>query len=178
MWLKRDENEGRYLYSFTDNGLTIINCKGETKFKLSVDTIKFEDSDLTMAIVSFNEDGALVLADCTFGKKGVYQIATEKDKLLGAWKVSGASWNGSLSFYQGGNFSLSWWTLVSNGRYSLKGNNLVMTAKQSSGWSRDGDLGSENVNLSNINYFSWVGHKFYRQKYAQPKNLGMLFAKK
>ena len=171
--MKRDENEGRYLYSFTDNAFTIINCKGETKFKLSVDTIKFEDTDLTMAIVSFNEDGALVLADCTFGKKGVYQIATEKDKLLGAWKVSGVSWNGSCSFYQGGNFSYK----STKGRYSLKGNNLVMTGKQSSGWARNWE-DSENANLSNINYFSWVGQKFYRQKYAQPKNLGMLFAKK
>ena len=173
LWLKRDENEGHYLYSFTDNAFTIINCKGETKFKLSVDTIKFEDTDLTMAIVSFNEDGALVLADCTFGKKGVYQIATEKDKLLGAWKVSGVSWNGSCSFYQGGNFSYK----STKGRYSLKGNNLVMTGKQSSGWARNWE-DSENANLSNINYFSWVGQKFYRQKYAQPKNLGMLFAKK
>ena len=69
------------------------------------------------------------------------------------------------------------YTGVSKGRYSLKGNNLVMTGKQSSGWARNWE-DSENANLSNINYFSWVGQKFYRQKYAQPKNLGMLFAKK
>ncbi len=164
LWLKKDENKGYYLYSFTDNALSIINCKGKTKFKLSVDTIKFEDTELTMAIVSFTEDGNLILTDCKSDKKGVYQIATKKDKLLGSWSVKGGF---SVSFYQGGSCSVTQGWSTKNVRYSFRGNNLEI----------DGPP-AYSVNLSTTDYFSFGQAQFYRNKYAHPKNLDMLFAKK
>lgn len=158
LWLKKDENKGYYLYSFNDNALSIINCKGESKFKLSVDTIKFEDTDSTMAIVSFTEDGNLILTDCKSGKKGVYQPASEKDKLLGNWK----GFSEFISFYPGGNcyVSTDWGAYKKHGKYSFIDNNLEI----------DGPP-SYRVNFSNIDYFSWGQIQFYRNKYAHPKNL-------
>lgn len=164
LWLKKDENKGYYLYSFSNDALTIINCKGETNFKLSADTIKFEDTELTMAIVSFTEDGNLILTDCKSDKNGVYQIVSEKDKLLGNWSVKGGL---SVSFYQGGSCTVTQGWSTKNAKYSLKGNNLEI----------DGPP-AYSVNLSNTDYFSWGQAQFYRNKYAHPKNLDILFAKK
>lgn len=176
LWLKKDEKKGYYLYSFNDGALTMLNCKGETKFNFSVDTIKFQDNDLTMAIASFNKNGDLVLTDCKSKKKGIYQISTEKDKILGSWKVSG-TWNGSFSFYQGGTCNLFMNRPGgSRGRYSFKGNNIIMSGKQYAGWERDWEY-SDNFNLSNINYFSYGETQFSRNRLPQPKILDILFTK-
>ena len=176
LWLKKDEKKGFYIYSFTDNALTMINCKGETKFNFSVDTIKFEDNNLTMAIASFNKDGDLVLTDCKSKKKGIYQIATEKDKLLGDWNLSG-KWTGRFTFYKGGTFTLfDRYTGVSRGRYSLKGNKIEMSGKQYESWTRDWVF-SENFNLSKSNYFSYGGSQFSRNILPQHKILDILFTK-
>ena len=164
LWLKKDENKGYYLYSFIGNALSIINCKSETKFKLSVDTIKFEDTELTMAIVSFTEDGNLILTDSKSDKKGVYVIASEKDKLLGSRSVKGGI---SVSFYQGGSCSVTQGWSTKNAKYSFKVNNLEI----------DG-LPAYRVNLSKTDYFSFGHAQFYRNKYTHPKNLAILFAKK
>jgi hypothetical protein len=117
-----------------------------------------------MAIVSFTEDGNLILTDCKSDKNGVYQIASEKDKLLGNWSVKGGV---SVSFYQGGSCSVKQGRSTQNAKYSFRNNNLEI----------DGPP-AYRVNLSNTDYFSFGQAQFYRNKYAHPTNLDILFAKK
>lgn len=163
LWIKKNEKNGYYLYSFNDNSLSIMNCRGLTKFDISADTIKFGDAELTKAIVSFSEEGNLILKDCESDNIGVYEIASKKDKLLGSWSVTGGI---SVVFYQGGSCSVTQRRNTQNARYTLNGNNLEIAGPP-----------AYSVNLSNSDYFSFGMARFSRNKLSYPKNLDILFTK-
>lgn len=165
LWLKTDEDKGFYLYSFTDEGLSIINCKNNSKFKISLDTITFEDAESTKAIVSFTENGNLILTDCKTAKKGTYQISTTKDKFLGSWTVHGYPAN--VSFLKGGKCVVSQGSQSLGTTYSFNGNSLDIKG-----------VGAYSVNLSKLDYFAFGAISFTRNKSAQPKKLDFLCNKK
>lgn len=161
LWSKKDENKGYSLYSFDQSSLSILNCRGESKFTLSVDTLKFEDADATMATVRFTDDGNMILTDCKSAKSGEYQKGNEKDKLLGSWSVEGGI---SVSFYKGGSCAVTQRGTTSNTSYSLNGNNLSI----------DGPPAYK-ISLANPDRFSFGQANFHRNKSAQPKTLDFLF---
>lgn len=162
LWLKKDDTKSIYLYSFSDRALTMYNCMGKIKFTIVADTLIFEDGALTRAIVNFTDAGQLVLTNPETDRHGTYEIASEKDKLLGDWTVDGGL---SVTFYPGGTCSVGNYYTTKNGHYNFKDNFMEI----------DGPPAAK-VSFINPLLFTWGKAKFHRNKRPKQNNMEILFS--
>ena len=161
-WVNKNEKKGYHLYNFEKTALVIMNCRGEGKYQIYGDTLIFEDTEKTKALISTPSDNELVLTDCKTSKKCTLNLSTEeKDKLLGSWSVKGGF---SVAFYPSGSCTVKEGWSTSNTKYSLNNSSLNI----------DG-AGNYKISLAKNDFFMWGQAQFSRNKSNFPKNISVIF---
>ena len=170
IWLKKKDEKNYHLYSFSDSSLSLINCKGFVNYSLVVDTIKFSNESSTMAIVSFNENGDLLLKEIKTGEQGLYKVAKDQDKFIGNW--TGQLENLKINLFKldlnpGGKGLLTDGNGTTSCSYSYIKKNLALNF--------NGAIINYKTNLSRLNTMTQTNSNWSRQMKTFPKNLSILF---
>tara|TARA_B110000285_G_C15004611_1_gene553168 strand:+ start:203 stop:898 length:696 start_codon:yes stop_codon:yes gene_type:complete len=170
IWLKNEDKNRYFLYTYTDSSLALINCKGSVNYSLVVDTLKFHNDSSTMAIVSLNENGDLLLKDIKTGAQGVFKVARDQDKFIGNW--TGQLKNLKINLFKlklkpEGKGSLTDGNGTYSSIYSFKKNKLMLNSK--------GSVINFKTNLARLNTMSETNSIWYRKMKPFPTNLSILF---
>ncbi|MFM7310494.1 MAG: hypothetical protein ACKOZY_07780, partial [Flavobacteriales bacterium] len=160
-WIQKGDDQAEHVCTFTDGQLKFINSSGKTNFTIQSDTLIFDDKGNTKATARLNRNGQFILTSCESGKEGVFEKASDKDKIVGQWSVKGGL---SAIFYANGTCTVAQGYNARTSNYTLRGNDLEI----------DGPP-AYSISLSNPDRFGWGQASFSRVKESYPKSLNILF---
>ena len=110
-WYREKDPNNYYLYSLADDSLNVLNCKGKIAYRLHCDTLFFDDTNHTVAIVDFVGDSIMNLYKANDSNMmSTYRIAQFEDLIRGTW-----TYRPMENYY--GQWKSSWTNFKEDGRY-------------------------------------------------------------